>query len=387
MCMLPKSEKGTPVPEGSTKEDADFYHGEQMQPFNHAGCKVVGGKAWGKAVKSKFLHIVELPTFGKPGSQWETGGDLTWENNPFKKRYPDTWEAELRKTMRSAKVVWINDLVAHTVAEGNRLYKGTKWENTWVMYHDALSAWWDPGAQALLKKLGMGRRQIRAWGPTTDAHLEHTADDGTITRLVNKYRFKLMGDSPEFMPLDRHLFNDVKLACKRNVSLTRSLPDDDKRKFWFNTPKRAFRSLAKTWQHSPTQGRVVEDILEFFTSIDLVVESKGVHVDLNARNGRRVLNFGDTSAATTQTARVRSTRTKEASMSKLEDLHPDAMWCSAQIVEGMHKSDFKVEARDMDLKNIIPVTLDPEELEKVYGEITHQQTTTSITTPRSFCTR
>jgi hypothetical protein len=75
--MLPKSEKGTPVPEGSTKEDADFYHGEQMQPFNHAGCKVVGGKAWGKAVKSKFLYVVELPTFGKPGSTRETGGDLT----------------------------------------------------------------------------------------------------------------------------------------------------------------------------------------------------------------------------------------------------------------------------------------------------------------------
>jgi len=50
-------------------------------------------------------------------------------------------------------------------------------------------------------------------------------------------------------------------------------------------------------------------------------------------------------------------------MSKLEDLHLDAMWCSAQIVEGMHKSDFEIEARDMDLKNIIPVTLDPEELE------------------------
>ena len=51
-------------------------------------------------------------------------------------------------------------------------------------------------------------------------------------------------------------------------------------------------------------------------------------------------------------------------MSKLEDLHPDAMWCSAQVVEGMHESNFKVEARDMDLKNITPVAIDPEELER-----------------------
>jgi hypothetical protein len=73
--------------------------------------------------------------------------------------------------------------------------------------------------------------------------------DGNVVKtwtVVNKCRFKLMGDSPEFMPLDRHLFNDVKLATARNVSLTRLLPSDDNRKFWFNTPKRAFQSLAKT---------------------------------------------------------------------------------------------------------------------------------------------
>jgi hypothetical protein len=146
--MLPKSEKGMPVPDGATEFDADYHHGERMQPFNHAGCKVVGGKALDKAVKAKFLHVVELPAFEKPGSIWETGGDLSWENNPFKKRCGDTWEAEPRKTMRSGKLAWINDLAAHTVAEGNRLYKGTKWGKSWVIYHDALSAWWDPGAQA-----------------------------------------------------------------------------------------------------------------------------------------------------------------------------------------------------------------------------------------------
>ena len=50
-------------------------------------------------------------------------------------------------------------------------------------------------------------------------------------------------------------------------------------------------------------------------------------------------------------------------MSKLEDLHPDALWCSTQIVEVMQKSNLKVEARDMDLKHILPVVLDPEKLE------------------------
>jgi hypothetical protein len=142
--------------------------------------------------------------------------------------------------------------VARTVAEGNRLYKDTPWEKTWVIYHDALSQWWDPASQGLLGKLGMAKRQIRAWGPTSAAELTVTEfnEAGEVKKvhtIVNKYRFKLMGDSPEFMPLDRHLFNDLKLATKRNVSLTRGLPDNDKRKMWFNTPKRSFQSLAKTW--------------------------------------------------------------------------------------------------------------------------------------------
>ena len=135
------------------------------------------------------------------------------------------------------------------------------------------------------------------------------------------------------MPLDRHLFNDVKLATTRDVSLTRMLPNDDNRKFWFNTPKRAFQSLAKTWQYSPPPSRVVEDIFGFYISIDLVVESKGTFVDLNVRNGRRLLNFGTGSESTKQ--RARPTRSKEASMEKLQDLHPDAMWCGNKVVSNI----------------------------------------------------
>ena len=62
--------------------------------------------------------------------------------------------------------------------------------------------------------------------------------------------------------------------------------------------------------------------MEFLESIDLVVESEGTYVDLNVRNGRRLLNFG--SVSDTMKNRLRPTRTKEASMASLEDLHPDA---------------------------------------------------------------
>ena len=166
ICMLPKDKSL----ENSNPSDIDFYEGKRMQPYDYTGCRVVGGKAWGKACKAKFLHICELPTFGKNGI-WINGGATSWKNNPFKCRYGNTWEAELRKSMRSSKVVWVNDLVAHTIAEGNRLYAGTRWANSWVVYHDALSVWWDPGAQALMRKLGMADRQVRARGPTAAPEL------------------------------------------------------------------------------------------------------------------------------------------------------------------------------------------------------------------------
>ena len=359
VCMLPKD---TP-PEGSCDCDVGYYDGHKMNPFEYTGCRIVGGKAWGKACKAKFLHITELPTFGKSGI-WVNGGDTTWENNPFKKRFGNNWEKELRATMKASKVIWINDLVAHTVAEGNRIYRGSPWEDSWCIYHDALSSWWDPGAQALLRKLNMYHRQVRAWGPTSAPELmkDEILSDGRIKthRLVNRYKDKLMGDSPEFMPCDRHLFNDLKLACKRNVSMTRNLPDEDSRKFWFNTPKRAFRSLAKSWQHSPTPERIVEDIFEFFESIDAVVESGGVYVDLNVRNGRRLLNFKE---GDRKKKRVRPTRTKDASISKLNDLHPDAAWCGQRVVNTVAEGGLKVEAEGGDLKKEKPVVLDPEELE------------------------
>ena len=71
------------------------------------------------------------------------------------------------------------------------------------------------------------------------------------------------------------------------------------------TPQAALTELFQSVKTDDTPvvvERIVEDILEFYVSIDLVVESRGVYVDLNVRNGRRMLNFGDASAATTQTA-------------------------------------------------------------------------------------
>ena len=152
------------------------------EPFECTGCKVVGGRAWNVNCKSMFVAKMGTKCFGKSGI-WKNGGDATWENNPFKNRHcnpGEDWQSELRKAMRTAKIVWVNDLISWAVAEGNAMFKGSIHENNRVIYHDALSQWWDPAAQGLIKRLGMAERQIKAWGPTAAQTLTTIDDNGNI---------------------------------------------------------------------------------------------------------------------------------------------------------------------------------------------------------------
>jgi hypothetical protein len=66
--------------------------------------------------------------------------------------------------------------------------------------------------------------------------------------------------------------------------------------------------------------------------------------------------------------RKRSLRSNEACMELLDDLHPDATWCGAQVLTDVCKSvdvtslRLKVEANGKDLKSIVPIVFDPEEM-------------------------
>ena len=93
----------------------------------------------------------------------------------------------------------IKTLIDWAIDEGNRLFAGTPHANTWVIYHDALSQWWEKGeggAQEYLASRGFEHRQWRARGATND-------------EIADNYKDKLMGDSPELMPLDSSLFGDL----------------------------------------------------------------------------------------------------------------------------------------------------------------------------------
>jgi hypothetical protein len=178
--------------------DGEIKGAKCKEPFDYTGCKVVGGRSWNSSCKSLFVAKMGSKCFGKSGI-WKNGGDATWENNPFKRRFchpGEDWEAELRKSMRTAKIVWVNDLISWSVEEGNRMFAGSIHSGDWVIYHDALSQWWDPAAQGLLKRLKMADSQVKARGPTAAQTLTTTGANGKAIEMLNKNRHKLMGDTP-----------------------------------------------------------------------------------------------------------------------------------------------------------------------------------------------
>ena len=59
-------------------------------------------------------------------------------DNPYEVRYGERWREEIKKVRSMSKYCDICDLVRHIHGETRNTFKGTKHENTYLFYHDAL---------------------------------------------------------------------------------------------------------------------------------------------------------------------------------------------------------------------------------------------------------
>ena len=136
----------------------------------------------------------------------------------------------------------------------------------WI-HHDALSAWWEKEAQQHLEERGFGNRQLRAWGDTNSD--------------FRRYHWCLVGNRPEMMPLDCHLFFDLADNNDKNITLTSSRPmgpkDDPCQhgRFGAGTPTHLSHSLRRTWREHPTSERIVQDIQRLDVTFEQIVAHKG----------------------------------------------------------------------------------------------------------------
>ena len=203
--------------------------------------------------------------------------------NPYKSKFGDEcWEENLQKSATFCHSAYICNYVEHIMVESERVMKGTIHEKTWMVYHDALAI-----MTAKSTKEWMAQKEyLKRWIlPSDDLY------DNLPTNVRKSYQGKPVGNSPEFMPLDCHLNQDIHACHHYHAQITQHIPDENPLKFTSSTPKRLADSYIRLTHPDtgivPSSDRILEDIQRVLLSLERVREARGCIIDETGRSGRR----------------------------------------------------------------------------------------------------
>ena len=118
-------------------------------------------------------------------------------SNPCESRYGDAWVNEIKEIGTRKKFVCIKELIIHVVEETRRVMSRTKFQDNFYFYHDALSL--------------MTAAETRNWMREQD-YEKYWLLPMKDLNIGTTYHNRPVGDSPEMMPLDCSLFNDLHKA-------------------------------------------------------------------------------------------------------------------------------------------------------------------------------
>jgi hypothetical protein len=252
--------------------------GHTMKPFNYTARKVIGPAAWEKAKLLEMQRPKTMKSYinakGK-GGVWNVKDKEHGKTNPYRARYGDDhWEEKVNEQVNKT-LCNVTDLIDHAIDQGNLMFADTKYKDNWVLWHDALSSWWSAAAQEHMKKRGFYNRQVKIMGRANCAAVK------------KRYADCLVGDSPEFSPLDNNIFADLMRHIKINIALTFMMDRKDPRKFSRASPELAYDCMVRSWTRIESH-RIVEDIEKLPRAFRAVVKAEGIKVEFSgARHGRR----------------------------------------------------------------------------------------------------
>jgi len=248
--------------------------------------------------------------------------------NPYKSFYgPDEWEEKIKNTTALNGHRSITDLIVHMAVETSKMFEGTAHAHDCVFYHDALALLTAFDAIDWMKENYHtdGRLYIKMW-----VRPEQGLNAGT------RYERHPPGNSPELMPLDASLNNDIHQAVDLHVAFTRHLRPGDpgyEERFSRSTP--ALQSSAYLRLHDPDLGpeagtplgsRICQDIGKFIPALEAIRDARGIIIPgLGTRNGHRA-------AASNGKAQRGGKREKGASKGDIW-VHPDAAGARIGLME------------------------------------------------------
>lgn len=205
--------------------------------------------------------------------------EILKNSTDWKELYQVTRSEWYTRCRKATAVASVSDFVLHLIAKSSDAYKGTQREDTFMLWHDRLSILWDTTTQAWLKSL---KCPIEGWDDRTWAdrflRIRGQYNDG----LTPYYKNSLPGDSPELMPLDSHLFSDIKEGVARNVAFSFFLPDNDRVKYTLRSPKHVYKSIERTIKNGcPSPERILQDIHKIPETLKKIEEANGTYIDDN----------------------------------------------------------------------------------------------------------
>jgi hypothetical protein len=161
--------------------------------------------------------------------------------------------------------VCISEIVEHIVVESARIYEGTENKDDWMFYHDALSL--------------MTAKETVRWMKEKD-YLKHwILPMGGLHQWDNDlkvYYGRPIGNSPENMPLDTSLNNNIHQKVEEHVLMTLEMDTTNAEKFDLSTPAKGWSAYRRVLETCPTSERIVQDILKVLRSLEIVRKKKGV---------------------------------------------------------------------------------------------------------------
>jgi hypothetical protein len=196
---------------------------------------------------------------------------------------------------------------------------GTKFQDNFYFYHDALSLMTAAETRNWMREQDYERYWLL---PMKDVNIGTT------------YHNRPVGDSPEMMPLDCSLFNDLHESAHRHVSLTHLLEKDDRKKFSLATPQEISRAYCRLWtkggeEGSPTCQRIIQDCNKFVSSIKVINDAKGIMcAGVGNRRGHRRENANGMEKSNYGSARESQQHQQSAPWT-----HPDANGCYELFIQ------------------------------------------------------
>jgi hypothetical protein len=247
-------------------------------------------------------------------------------------------------------------MIDHMIKVTDANYANDGGGKYWI-YHDALSQITDSECVKYIESKNLLHRFIKP---------ELGCNSGTI------YANRLVGNSPEFNPLDCSLFADLTYILTLHLCLTHAMDDGDIRKFTYTCPDKIEHAVDRLWstnilpsclhegqpspppQQFPSSDRILTDIKKIPISMMLIIEAKGTMLlGIGNRSGKRAtlsINQNDPNYVETRGG------SRTAGVSKFEHLngstffHPDVEGLSDQIfIEACLKFEREINSSIVDI--------------------------------------